>query len=90
MLKVSLGVDLSGTLVSEKGDPVATTSLQADDGARRAAMRPYAQVGSDGKFLLRGLKAGPVRLSARVGEAYVLLGEFVAPGADVKVTYGVK
>ena len=83
VLHVSVGAELSGTLVDEKGEPVATTSLMADDGVRIAAMRPFAQVGSDGKFLFRGLKAGRVRLSARIGEAWVQAGEVDAPAEIV-------
>lgn len=85
VLKVSVGVDLSGVLLDDKGDPVATTSLQADDGARMAAMRPYAQVGSDGAFVLRGLRAGRVRLSLRRGGSYVAAGEVDAPATGIKV-----
>jgi len=90
VLRVTAGVELSGTLVDERGDPVATTSLQADDGVRMAAMRPFAQVGGDGRFVLRGLRAGRVRLSARSGTSYVELGEVSAPGADVKVVLRLK
>lgn len=90
VLRVTAGVELSGTLVDDRGDPVATTSLQADDGARMAAMRPFAQVGGDGRFVLRGLRAGQVRLSARTGTSYVELGEVTAPGADVKVVLRLK
>ena len=85
VLKVAPGVDLSGTLVDRDGEPLATTSLQADDGARMAAMRPYAQVGGDGKFLLRGLRAGPVRLSAFIGGRMIPVGEATAPARDVRL-----
>jgi hypothetical protein len=86
VLEVSVGVDLSGTLVDDRGEPVATTSLQADDGARTAAMRPFAQVGSDGKFLFRGLRAGRVRLSMMADRRWVALGEVDAPGKNLRVT----
>jgi hypothetical protein len=85
VLRVSLGVDLSGVLVDARGEPVAATSLQADDGSRRAAMRPYCQVGPDGKFRLRGLRAGRVRLTMRHADAWVTLGEHEAPAAGVRV-----
>ncbi len=85
LLRVSVGVELSGTLVDEKGEPISATSLGADDGARVAAIRPYAQVGADGKFVLRGLRAGPVRLWATLGERGVDLGTVAAPAIDVKV-----
>ena len=85
VLRVSVGVDLAGMLVDAKGDPVATTSLVADDGARVAAMRPYAQVGPDGAFLLRGLRAGPVRLSLWIGQASVDAGAFAAPATGLRV-----
>ena len=90
VLRVAEGVELSGTLVDEKGEPVATTSLQADDGARLAAMRPFAQVGSDGKFLFRGLRPGRIRLLARIGDASVSAGEVEAPGVNVKATLAPK
>jgi hypothetical protein len=85
VLRVSLGVDLAGLLEDARGDPVAATSLQADDGSRRAAMRPYCQVGPDGKFLLRGLRAGKVRLGIMRSGAWVSLGEVTAPAADLRV-----
>jgi hypothetical protein len=85
VLRVSAGVTLAGTLVDAAGAPVATTSLQADDGARRAAMRPYAQVGLDGRFVLRGLRAGPVRLTLRAGEGWLEAGSVEAPASDVVV-----
>ncbi len=86
VLRVSVGVDLAGTLVDAQGDPVATTSLVADDGARVAAMRPYAQVGPDGAFLVRGLRAGRVRLSLRIGHATVDAGAFEAPATGLRVS----
>lgn len=85
VLRVSAGTTLEGMLVDEKGEPVAAASLGADDGARVAAMRPYAQVGDDGKFVLRGLRAGPVRLWAMLGARSVNLGTVGAPGKDVRV-----
>jgi hypothetical protein len=85
VLRVSVGVELSGTLVDAKGDPVETTSLSADDGARLAAMRPYSQVGADGRFVLRGLRAGPVRLAAMQGTAPVEAGVVEAPATGVRV-----
>jgi hypothetical protein len=86
VLRVSLGVELAGILLDAQGNPVATTSLMADDGSRTAAMRPYDQVGPDGRFLLRGLARGRVRLTAQRGEAHVPVGEVEAPGADVRLT----
>jgi hypothetical protein len=85
VLHVRTGVAISGTLVDEQGAPVAVTSLQADDGARQAAMRPYVQVGADGRFELRGLRAGEVRLSAMIGGVYRSLGTATAPASDLRV-----
>jgi hypothetical protein len=42
-------------------------------------------VGADGKFILRGLRAGPVTLSLRIGEAFVRAGTYDAPATGVKV-----
>ena len=75
-----------GAADDDAGAPTAATSLQADDGARRAAMRPYVQVGPDGRFRFRGLKAGAVRFSVRVGEAWIDVGAATAPSTDVKLT----
>lgn len=86
VLEVVEGVEVAGTLVDDAGAPTAATSLQADDGARRAAMRPYVQVGPDGRFRFRGLKAGAVRFSVRVGEAWIDVGAATAPSTDVKLT----
>jgi hypothetical protein len=85
-LVVREGVEIRGVLEDLHGQPVATTSLQADDGTRRAAMRPYAQVGPDGRFTLRGLQPGRVRLQARRGDAWQDLGEVDAPATDLRVT----
>lgn len=84
-LRVTLGVELSGVLVDAKGDPVETTSLSADDGARLAAMRPYAQVGADGKFVLRGLRAGRVRLAFVSGPSTVDAGIVEAPASALRI-----
>jgi len=86
VLEVTEGVEVTGTLVDDAGAPSAATSLQADDGVRRAAMRPYVQVGPDGGFRFRGLKAGPVRFTVRVGEAWVDVGTATAPATGVKLT----
>lgn len=85
VLHVSPGVRLVGTLVDAQGKPVATTSLGANDGAHRAAMHPYAQVGPDGRFTLSGLQPGPVELYLMRGGAIVALGKVTAPGADLQV-----
>jgi hypothetical protein len=85
VLRVSAGVQLSGMLVDAQGQPVATTSLGANDGAHRASMHPYAQVGPDGKFTLAGLQPGPVTLYTMRGGVCVSLGQVRAPATDLKV-----
>ena len=85
VLRVVEGVDLVGFLVNDRNQAVAATSLQADDGMHIIAMRPYVQVGPDGRFRLRGLAPGKVRLSIRRSEHWVALGEFTAPATDLRV-----
>lgn len=84
VLRVAEGVALAGRLVDEAGEPVAAT-VQADDGVRRAALRPYVQVGTDGRFAFRGLAPGTVRFTVRRGDAWVSVGEAKAPAADVRL-----
>jgi hypothetical protein len=84
-LRVVEGVDLVGILVDDAGAPAAAQSLQADDGQHIIAMRPYVQVGGDGRFRLRGLAPGKVRLAFKRGVDWVALGEFTAPATDVRV-----
>lgn len=84
VLRVAEGVALAGRLVDEAGEPVAAT-VQADDGVRRAAKRPYVQVGTDGRFVFRGLAPGTVRFTVRRGEAWVEVGEARAPATDVRL-----
>jgi hypothetical protein len=85
VLRVEEGVDLVGRLVDKEGRPASAQSLQADDGKHILAMRPYAQVGQDGLFRLRGLARGPVRLGFTRAGTWVALGEFTAPATDVKI-----
>lgn len=84
-LRVAAGVELEGRLVDSVGEPASAESLSADDGARRAAMRPYVQVGADGRFRLQGLRPGPVVLWVRRGGVQVRVGEVAAPGRGVVV-----
>jgi hypothetical protein len=85
VLEVVLGAEVTGTLVGSDGEPVSTPSLSGDDGARVGAMRPYCQVGSDGRFVLRGLRPGRVRLAATIGGTFLPLGEVDAPASDLRV-----
>ncbi len=84
-LRLVEGLDLVGTLLDARGEPVTATSLQADDGMHIIAMRPYVQVGPDGRFRLRGLAPGKVRLGFQRGDRWVPLGEFTAPATDLRV-----
>jgi hypothetical protein len=84
-LRVVEGLDLVGTLIDARGEPVSAQSLQADDGMHIIAMRPYVQVGPDGRFRLRGLAPGKVRLSIKRDEQWVALGEVTAPATDLRV-----
>ncbi|MCC7139411.1 MAG: hypothetical protein IT460_13390 [Planctomycetes bacterium] len=88
VLRASPGASITGTLLGADGQPRAASSLQADDGARLAAMRPYAQVGPDGRFTIRGLRAGPVRFSVRDGDEWVSAGTLTAPATDGRLTVG--
>ncbi len=87
-LRAVEGVTLSGTLVDADGAPMAATSLQGDDGMHRVAMRPYALVGPDGRFLLSGLSPGPVRLSVRTRDGWREVGEAIAPATQAVVRVG--
>ncbi len=85
VLRVVEGLDLVGTLIDARGEPMSAQSLQADDGMHIIAMRPYVQVGPDGRFRLRGLAPGKVRLGFQRGDRWVPLGEFTAPATDLRV-----
>jgi hypothetical protein len=86
VLRVEVGVELSGRLLDADGLPVRTSYLAGSGEGAGPGLPSSTEVASeDGRFTLRGLPPGRVLLRARLGEDYVDLGVFEAPATDVEV-----
>jgi hypothetical protein len=85
VLQVATGVRIRGTLVDARGVPVPRVLLRADDGNSGVAPRTQTFVESDGTFEIRGLRAGPVRLSLPAHTPPVELGTVDAPATGLRV-----
>lgn len=87
VLRVKRGAEISGRLVDASGNPVGTHLLggfsQGGDGYMQAWTSADAE---EGRFTLKGIREGPVRLSAYLGGRFVQLGTFTAPAKDLVVT----
>jgi hypothetical protein len=86
VLRVTLGVEISGRLLDADGAPVRTSYLAAYGVAAVGGLPSSTHIaGDDGRFTLRGLPRGTVRLRARIGGEYLDLGAVEAPATDLEV-----
>jgi hypothetical protein len=79
------GVTLSGRLVDPRGKAVQTQTLQASGPGGMAGVAWTRVDHHQGLFLLPGLRTARYRLGLYRDAKYVDLGDFDAPGTDVKV-----
>lgn len=91
VLRVRRGVEITGRLRDRDGSPVRThylsaQSLEPGSGNVWATGATTKIEGDDGRFTLRGVPPGRVRLSCYVGDRFVELGEFDAPAKDLELT----
>jgi len=86
ILKVRKGVVLSGVLQDGDGRPFKTHYLGGSGIDHVGGVTSWTRVeNEEGRFTLRGLPAGKVRLACYAGETFVPLGDFTAPAEDVVV-----
>lgn len=91
VLRVRRGVEITGRLRDRAGRPVRTHLMNAHavepGGASVWATSASTKIdGDDGRFTLRGVSPGRVRLSCYIGDRFVELGEFDAPAKDLELT----
>jgi hypothetical protein len=85
-LTLAANAPLSGRLVDPRGNPVQTQTLQASGLLGNMADQSSTRVDDrDGRFLISGLRAGRVVLYLYRDGKSVALGEFTAPGQNLKV-----
>jgi hypothetical protein len=85
-LAVRAGVTLSGTLLDASGKALKTHYLSGSGAGAYGGVASWTRVeAEDGRFTLRGLPPGKVRLACYRGAEYVPLGEYEAPGEGVVV-----
>ena len=86
VLDVQKGVTMAGFLQDAEGRPLKTHYLAGHAPGTVGGVSAYTRVGDDeGKFVLAGLQAGKVALSAYVGDRFVELGVYDAPAGGVVV-----
>ena len=86
VLRVKKGSVISGTLQESEGQPFKTHYLGGAGMADEGGLHAWTRVDSDeGRFTLRGLPAGKVRLYCYRGETRIDLGVFTAPAEGVVV-----
>jgi hypothetical protein len=86
VVKVKLGVTMTGRLVNSAGDAFQAQSFMGTPEGVEGAQPSYTRVGEDGAFTLKGLTPGKVRLKAWSGKEWTDLGVFEAPATGLTVT----